>query len=106
MSAYKRAMCLLYIPPLSTTFVVSTCDGSPGSLVSGWIRCKVFGALNPYVFKCYLLLGNVTQQRSISPYTWYRTQYCHSDYDNDPKYTGGVDICGDREIEGFAIIGK
>ena len=39
-------------------------------------------------------------------YTWYHTQYCHSDYDNDPKYTGGVDICGDREINGLAIIGE
>ena len=40
--------------------------------------------------------------------TW--KQYCHPDYDSEPTsqdaYTGGVDICGDREIEGHCVIGE
>ena len=34
-------------------------------------------------------------------------QYCHWDYQStDPVFTGGNDICGNREIEGNSVIGE
>ncbi len=36
-----------------------------------------------------------------------RKQYCHPDFaGDDPDYNGGVDICGNRDIAGLAIIGE
>lgn len=41
----------------------------------------------------------------VSPYF----QYCHPGYDSatdDNKYTGGIDVCGDRAVTGMAVIGE
>ena len=44
-----------------------------------------------------------------SGFTFPTFEYCHYDYDSSPSsendYTGGIDICGDRSVEGNTIIG-
>lgn len=43
---------------------------------------------------------------AVAPCTRVKKQYCHPSTEADLDLTNGVDICGDRVVEGNAIIGK